>query len=103
MFTLSLQIKLFYISFFIGVIVAFFFQVHDNFCLDFKIKGAWLVILDVFFWILAAIFTFSFLQVTVYGLIRLFVFIGFTCGWYVFNKGKNYFIFLNKTATTIKM
>lgn len=89
---LAFQIKAFFVAIFIGIILAFFFLVHENFCQEFKIKYKLLFVLDVFYWILAAIFTFSALEITVEGRVRWFVFLGMALGWRFFSASKGYIL-----------
>ncbi len=82
---------IFLVSFLAGLVVSFFFVIHDNFCRDFRVKGYRLFIIDIVFWLLAAVFTFSLLQILVYGKVRWFIFLGFGVGWYFLRLVLAYF------------
>ncbi len=72
----------FSVSFLAGLVVCLFFIIHENFCRDFRVKGYGQIVIDIVFWLLAAVFTFSLLQIFAYGKVRWFIFLGFGWGWY---------------------
>lgn len=94
--TLEIQLTGFLVAMGAGGIIAVVFFVYERCRQSFRWKGIFLLLMDLFFWVKAAWFTYLWIVIFIEGRVRIFVFLGFALGFFLFWSGIKMFCDLLK-------